>query len=56
MALTTIAPVQLIYSLHEALTTITERSPSLEERFEIHRKTSKDFKKALADFGLEQVR
>ncbi|KAJ8094678.1 hypothetical protein PM082_010684 [Marasmius tenuissimus] len=48
-------PVNLVYAYHASLKAITEASPSLEERFELHREASKKFKKAAADLGLKQV-
>jgi len=48
-------PVQLIYSLHAALSAITRQSPSLEGRFEAHKAASKYVKDSLADLGLELV-
>lgn len=47
----TAAPVQLVYSFRTALKAITEQSPSLEERFKIHKDVSNKFKDALAELG-----
>ena len=46
-------PVQLVYAFHRALTTILTESPSLEERFAMHKAASKYTKDALeaAGFG-----
>ncbi|KDE07455.1 alanine-glyoxylate transaminase [Microbotryum lychnidis-dioicae p1A1 Lamole] len=48
-------PVNLIYALEASLKQITEGSPSLEERFQIHREASKKFKKAAEELGFKQV-
>ncbi|KAF7317957.1 Aminotran-5 domain-containing protein [Mycena kentingensis (nom. inval.)] len=48
-------PVNLIYAYHESLTQITKRSPSLEERIQLHREASKQIKEAAAAVGLKQV-
>ncbi|KAK1215466.1 hypothetical protein PQX77_021900 [Marasmius sp. AFHP31] len=48
-------PVNLVYAYHASLKAITEASPSLEERFELHREASRKFKEAAADLGLKQV-
>lgn len=45
------APVQLIYALQVALKAITEESPSLEERFALHKKVSNHVKDELAKLG-----
>jgi len=50
-----IAPVQLIYALETSLKTIMEGKISLEERFELHRKTSVRFKTAMKDMGFKLV-
>jgi len=47
--------VQLIYALQASLTTMTTRSPSLEERFALHQETSTKLKKAVQDMGLSLV-
>ncbi|KAI0319634.1 PLP-dependent transferase [Amylostereum chailletii] len=48
-------PVNLIYAFHEALSQITKGSPSLQERFELHRQTSARIKAAAQDIGLACV-
>lgn len=46
------APIQLIYALHASLSNITKSSPSLEERFAIHKAASKKIKDAMEEIGL----
>lgn len=46
-------PVQLIYALHAALSAITKASPSLEERFALHKAASNKVKDFVIDLGLE---
>lgn len=48
-------PVNLIYALHASLSRITRSSPSLQERFELHREASQRIKKAIHDLHLKQV-
>lgn len=48
-------PVNLIYAFHESLTQITKTSPSLEDRFKLHREASQRVKNAAAELGLKQV-
>ncbi|EJD48007.1 PLP-dependent transferase [Auricularia subglabra TFB-10046 SS5] len=48
-------PTNLIYALHTSLSTITKGSPSLEERFALHRSASERIKKEVASLGLKQV-
>ncbi|PCH44378.1 PLP-dependent transferase [Wolfiporia cocos MD-104 SS10] len=48
-------PVNLIYAYHASLTQITKGSPSLEERFALHRQASKRVKDAVAALGLKQL-
>jgi len=48
-------PVNLIYAYHQALTQITERQPSLEQRFELHRLASKEVKDTASSLGLKQL-
>ncbi|KAJ7224479.1 PLP-dependent transferase [Mycena pura] len=48
-------PVNLIYAYHTALTQITERQPSLEQRFELHRLASKEVKDTASSLGLKQL-
>ncbi|KAJ7355552.1 pyridoxal phosphate-dependent transferase [Mycena albidolilacea] len=48
-------PVNLIYAYHASLSQITKKSPSLEERFELHRKASQQIKDTAAELGLKQL-
>ncbi|KAF7370835.1 PLP-dependent transferase [Mycena sanguinolenta] len=48
-------PVNLIYAYHASLTQITKKSPSLEERFELHRAASKEVKDTATALGLKQL-
>ena len=48
-------PVNLIYAFHAALTAITKSSPSLPERFKLHRAASARVKAAAAELGLKQL-
>ncbi|KAH9967313.1 PLP-dependent transferase [Russula dissimulans] len=48
-------PVNLIRAYHESLSQITKASPSLDERFGLHRETSARIKAAAAELGLRQV-
>ena len=48
-------PVNLIYAFHEALSQITKGSPSLKERFDLHRQTSAKIKAAAQEIGLASV-
>jgi alanine-glyoxylate transaminase / serine-glyoxylate transaminase / serine-pyruvate transaminase len=48
-------PVNLIYAFHQSLTQITSSSPSLQERFQLHREASRKVKQAMQDLGLEQL-
>jgi len=48
-------PVNLIYAYHASLTRITKGSPSLEERFRLHRDASKRIKDAVDALGLKQL-
>ncbi|OCH91000.1 PLP-dependent transferase [Obba rivulosa] len=48
-------PVNLIYAYHVSLTQITKQSPSLEERFKLHKEASQRVKGAAAELGLEQL-
>jgi alanine-glyoxylate transaminase/serine-glyoxylate transaminase/serine-pyruvate transaminase len=48
-------PVNLINAFHTSLCQITKGSPTLEERFEQHRKVSKRIKDAAAELGLKQL-
>lgn len=46
-----LAPVQLVYALHTALTAILKQSPSLPERFAAHKAASKHVKDTVASLG-----
>jgi alanine-glyoxylate transaminase/serine-glyoxylate transaminase/serine-pyruvate transaminase len=48
-------PTNLIYALHQSLTSITTKSPSLEERFKMHIAASDRIKIFVKDLGLEQL-
>ncbi|KAI9066967.1 PLP-dependent transferase [Trametes sanguinea] len=48
-------PVNLIYAFHASLTQLTKRSPSLAERFALHREVSARVKKAAEELGLRQL-
>ena len=48
-------PVNLIYAFNESLKQITKQSPSVEERFRLHRETSARIKKAAEEQGLKQL-
>lgn len=48
-------PTNLIYALHQSLTTITTKSPSLEERFKQHIAASDRIKNFIQGLGLEQL-
>ncbi|KAJ6504853.1 pyridoxal phosphate-dependent transferase [Mycena vitilis] len=48
-------PVNLVYAYHASLTRITKHSPSLEERFELHRVASQQIKDTAAELGLKQL-
>jgi len=48
-------PVNLIYAYHASLSRIMQGSPSLEERFKMHRETSQKFKKAAEELGFKQL-
>ena len=48
-------PVNLVYAFHASLTAITKSSPSLEERFKIHKDASAKLRAAAAALGLKQV-
>lgn len=48
-------PVNLIYAFHASLTAIIKSSPSLEERFAIHREASLRIKDAAAKLGFKQL-
>lgn len=48
-------PVQIIYALQASLITMTSKSPSLEERFALHKQASTKLKTAIQDMGLGLV-
>ncbi|RPD76463.1 PLP-dependent transferase [Lentinus tigrinus ALCF2SS1-7] len=48
-------PVNLIYAFNASLRQITKQSPSVEERFRLHRETSARIKKAAEELGLKQL-
>lgn len=48
-------PVNLIRAYHASLLRITKSSPSLEDRFKLHREASDRVKRAALDLGLKQV-
>jgi alanine-glyoxylate transaminase/serine-glyoxylate transaminase/serine-pyruvate transaminase len=48
-------PVNLIYAFHASLTQITKDSPSLEERFQLHRDVSKRIRDTAAELGLKPI-
>ncbi|PWN93169.1 putative AGX1-alanine-glyoxylate transaminase [Acaromyces ingoldii] len=48
-------PTNLIYALHQSLTTMTTQSPSLEERFKQHVAASDRVKNFIQGLGLEQL-
>ncbi|KAL6304498.1 PLP-dependent transferase [Sparassis latifolia] len=48
-------PVNLVYAYRASLDRITKSSPTLEERFTLHREASKRIKDAVAELGLKQL-
>lgn len=48
-------PVNLIYAFHASLSKITKSSPSLAERYELHREASRRIKTAATELGLKQL-
>ncbi|KDQ61594.1 hypothetical protein JAAARDRAFT_705023 [Jaapia argillacea MUCL 33604] len=48
-------PVNLVYALQASLTTITKSKPTLEERFEAHRRASQRIKAVAKQLGMKQV-
>lgn len=48
-------PVNLIYAFRTSLKQIVEGTPSLEDRFRLHRETSQRIKNAIKELGLTQV-
>lgn len=51
----TTPPVNLIYAYHTSLCQIIRSSPSLEERFRIHREVSQRVKAIAAQLGMKQL-
>lgn len=49
-------PTNLIWALQKSLTAITKGSPSLEERFALHKSASEYVKNEIEALGLKQVR
>ena len=48
-------PVNLIYAFHASLSQITKSSPSLEERFKLHKEVSQKIKGLATELGIKQV-
>jgi alanine-glyoxylate transaminase/serine-glyoxylate transaminase/serine-pyruvate transaminase len=48
-------PINLIYAYHASLSAITKESPSLEDRFKIHRQVSQRIKAIAGQLGLKQL-
>lgn len=48
-------PTNLIYALHQSLSTITKSKPSIEERWKLHVETSRKVKNFVKELGLEQL-
>ncbi|TDL23675.1 PLP-dependent transferase [Rickenella mellea] len=48
-------PVNLMYAFQQSLAHITKGTPSLEQRFQLHRDASRHFKKTVSDLGFKQV-
>jgi alanine-glyoxylate transaminase/serine-glyoxylate transaminase/serine-pyruvate transaminase len=48
-------PVNLVYAYHASLSQITKCTPSLEDRFQMHRQVSQRVKETVAGLGLRQV-
>lgn len=48
-------PVNLMYAFHKSLNMITKSSPSLEQRFELHRQAREKVKAAVKELGLKEV-
>jgi hypothetical protein len=48
-------PVNLIHAFQASLSQITKGTPSLEERFKMHRQVSRQIKDAATNLGLRQV-
>ena len=48
-------PVNLINSYHASLIQLTKESPSLEDRFRLHREASERVKAAATELGLKQI-
>jgi len=48
-------PVNLVYAYHASLSQITKGTPSLEDRFKMHRQVSQSIKDAVRELDLKQV-
>jgi alanine-glyoxylate transaminase/serine-glyoxylate transaminase/serine-pyruvate transaminase len=48
-------PVNLLYAFHASLSAITKSTPSLQDRFRLHREASKRVKDAATELGLQQL-
>lgn len=48
-------PVNLINAYHTSLRQLTKQSPSLEDRFKLHREASKRIKDVAKELGLKQI-
>lgn len=48
-------PVNLIYAYHASLKQITKSSPSLAERFALHREVSQKVKDLASELGIKQL-
>jgi len=48
-------PTNLIYALHASLTAITKGSPSLEDRFQLHKDAKERIRRTLQSHGLLEV-
>lgn len=48
-------PVNLIYAFHASLTAITKSSPSLEERFKLHKEAAQRIRDTATELGLKQL-
>ena len=48
-------PVNLIYAFHASLSRITNGTPSLADRFKMHREASQKLREVTTSLGLKQV-
>lgn len=48
-------PVNLIYAFSASLARIVDGSPSLDERFRLHREAARKVRQAVTDLNLKQV-